>query len=109
MVERRDLDSPPWWCPHARSILGTKVVCMRARIFSWFHRPGCLSRRLATTLTLTLAAAAVGCRDDTGSPTAPEPGPALVGQLGNGTRDGPEICAGDLPCSMKPSEIVGPS
>ena len=32
-------------------------------------------------LALTFAAATVGCRDDTESPTAPEPGPALAASI----------------------------
>jgi alpha-tubulin suppressor-like RCC1 family protein len=33
----------------------------------------------------------------------------VYGQLGNGTNDGPEICDGELPCSTKPDEVVGPT
>jgi alpha-tubulin suppressor-like RCC1 family protein len=40
--------------------------------------PDRLTHRLASLLTAGLAVAALGCREDAESPTAPEPGPALA-------------------------------
>jgi alpha-tubulin suppressor-like RCC1 family protein len=51
---------------------------MQSRIFSCGCHPGWLPRRLASLFALALMTAAVGCREDAESPTAPDAGPALA-------------------------------
>jgi alpha-tubulin suppressor-like RCC1 family protein len=51
---------------------------MQSRIFSGGSHPGWLPRPFASMFALALIAAAVGCREDAESPTAPDSGPALA-------------------------------